>query len=236
MNLPNIPNYVFKNPKLLKRALTHSSFMYENPTKATKSNERLEFLGDAVLELVISNLLYNQYKNLAEGDLSKSRALLVCEESLASHAKSLNLGDFLLLGRGEIADNGSQKNSILSDALEAVIAAIYLDGGINPATAFIEYLFLEQTAEGFILKIPPKQLDSPKSVLQEKIQTFSDIPLLYKVTDESGPDHQKSFTIAVYYNETQLGIGKGKTKKNATRNAAAAALDNPKLDFLLGIN
>ncbi|MCL2016902.1 MAG: ribonuclease III [Defluviitaleaceae bacterium] len=234
-NLPNIPNYVFKNPKLLQRALTHSSFMYENLTKAPTSNERLEFLGDAVLELVISDLLYHQYKNLAEGDLSKSRALLVCEESLAAHAKTLKLGDFLLLGRGETADSGAEKNSILSDALEAVIAAIYLDGGINSARLFIEHLFLEETENGRNLKAPPKQLDNPKSILQEKVQRFSDIPLRYKVVDETGPDHQKHFTISVYHNEKPLGTGTGKTKKIATRNAAANALDNPELDVLLGV-
>jgi len=207
--------YVFNNLRHLEQALTHSSFVYENGQGAIASNERLEFLGDAVLELIISNLLYRSHATLTEGELSKSRANLVCEASLAFYARKLELGKYLHLGRGEAAGGGAKKDSILSDAFEAVIGAIYLDGGIEAADTFVTRLFEDR---------PQEVISDPKSTLQEEIQKTSRLPLAYEILKEEGPPHQKEFTAQVSHEGRILGIGIGKSKKDAERMAASKAL------------
>lgn len=229
--------YVFKDKNLLVQALTHSSFVYENNLGSAASNERLEFLGDAVLELLTSELLYKLYPNLTEGELSKIRAGMVCEPALASHARILGLGRHLRLGRGETFGGGAEKDSILSDALEAVIGAIYLDGGLTSAKAFVESLYNEEGKDSengkkgkkgiekeqisFLTQSP---ISDPKSTLQEKIQKTSRVPLEYKVIKETGPAHQKKFTSIVAHEGQILGVGTGKSKKEAERVAAFEAL------------
>ena len=210
--------YNFKNPDLLKQALTHSSYVYENNLGAKASNERLEFLGDAVLELLTSELLYERYPHRLEGELSKMRANLVCEPGLAYHARTIGIGGLLYLGRGEAANDGADKDSILSDALEAVIGAIYIDGGIESARIFVNNLFKDGDAN--IDRLIP----DPRSNLQEKIQKVSHIPIEYQIIDESGPAHQKMFTAAVFHGGRKLGTGTGKSKKDAERMAASKAL------------
>lgn len=217
MNISELLGYVFKDPSLLEQALTHSSFVYENNLGVKASNERLEFLGDAVLELLISDLLYARYPDQLEGELSKARANLVCEPMLASHARKLELGNRLNLGRGETAGGGADKDSILSDALEAIIGAIYLDGGLESARSFCYKLYENhENVNRFI--------SDPKSHLQEIFQQKSRVSLEYAIIKEAGPAHQREFTAAVSHNGCVLGIGVGKSKKDAERNAATKAL------------
>ena len=213
-------NYVFTDLRLLRQALTHSSFVYEHNLGGNASNERLEFLGDAVLELLTSDMLYKRCPNLSEGELSKARANLVCEPSLAAHARRLNLGSNIILGRGETAGGGADKDSILSDALEAVIGAIYLDGGIESAQKFVHGLY-----ENEALNWTSAPISDPKSTLQEEIQKRSRNPLIYTIVSESGPAHQKEFVATVAHENRILGKGTGKSKKDAEREAAAMALE-----------
>jgi len=212
--------YVFSDAGKLRQALTHSSFVYENDLGAESSNERLEFLGDAVLELLASEYLFKKYIKLTEGELSKRRATLVCETTLSNHARRLGLGNYLRLGRGETTSGGADKDSILSDALEAIIGAIYLDGGIKKAQAFVVSHLLEADVS---VMVQSPILD-PKSTLQEKIQKFSREPLVYETTDETGPAHQKLFTVRVIHEGKILGTGSGKSKKEAEQEAAGIAL------------
>ena len=211
--------YVFTEPEKLIQALTHSSFVYENNLPTTESNERLEFLGDAVLEILISDLLYNRYPDLTEGELSKRRAGLVCESSLAAYARELGLGSHLRLSKGEFYSGGADKDSILSNAFEAIIGAIYVDGGIEAAKEFVEGLY---TKNSIIQNY--SYISDPKSRLQEMIQKESRIPLVYTIIKECGPAHQKEFTVTVSHNGRVLGTGTGKSKKEAERNAADQAL------------
>ena len=213
--------YVFTNPDLLQQALTHSSFVYEHNLGTKTSNERLEFLGDAVLELLTSDYLYNRFPELTEGELTKLRAGLVCEDSLAVHARRLEIGKYLRLGRGEAMGGGAGKGSILSDALEAVIGAIYLDGGLEGARVFVDGLLSQP------LNLVGKKgasLSDPKSSLQEEIQKKSRVPLVYEIIKEDGPAHQKEFTATVSHDGRILGTGAGKSKKDAEREAAEKAL------------
>jgi len=209
--------YVFTDLHLLQQALTHSSFVYENDSSMIDSNERLEFLGDAVLELLTSDFLYVNYPKLSEGELSKARANMVCEPSLAEHARKLDLGKYIILGRGEAAGGGTNKDSILADAMEAVIGAIYLDGGLEVARKFVNSLYTE-TGLNF------QPIADPKSTLQEEIQKSSRDPIVYTVIDEKGPAHQKEFTVTVAHDGKILGKGIGKSKKDAERQAAEIAL------------
>ena len=211
----SIKGYEFKNPDLLMQALTHSSFVYENNLPASASNERLEFLGDAILGMVSGSYLYNKFEKLTEGELSKTRAALVCEASLAHSARQINLGDYISLSKGEAYGGGRDKDSILSDALEAVIGAVYLDGGLEPARSFVEDLILQESQD-FIA--------DPKSALQEEIQKKSRIPIVYNIIKETGPPHQREFTSQVSHEEIILGKGTGKSKKEAERKAAEEAL------------
>lgn len=214
--------YRFEDEKLLLQALTHSSYANEQHMKKLSDNERLEFLGDAVLEIITSDFLYRERKELPEGELTKLRASIVCEPTLALCAKEISLGDYLCLGKGEDLTGGRERKSILSDALEAVIGAIYLDGGFTNAKEFVLK---------FILKdIEHKKLfyDS-KTILQEVVQGEHE-QLSYVLTDESGPDHNKSFTVEVRVEDQVLGTGCGHTKKVAEQEAAYNALLKIKAD------
>ena len=203
---------------LLLQALTHSSYANEMRMNKENNNERLEFLGDAVLELVTSEYVFKSHNHLPEGDLTKLRASIVCEQSLSSCAKDLNIGDFLLLGKGEELSGGRHRESILSDALEAIIGAIYLDGGFTNAKEFVHKFILNN--------VEHKELffDS-KTILQEIIQNDNNKQKIrYKLISEEGPDHNKSFTIALYVGNEQYGCGIGKTKKAAEQEAAMQAI------------
>ena len=212
----NTIGYNFQSEGLLRQALTHSSYANEKHMKKLSDNERLEFLGDAVLELVSSDFLYKNYQRLPEGELTKLRASIVCEPTLALCAKELHLGEYLLLGKGEDQTGGRERKSILSDALEAVIGAIYLDGGFANAKEFVlKYIMTD---------IEHKQLfyDS-KTILQEVVQGEHE-SLQYVMTEESGPDHNKSFTVEAHIDNVCLGVGSGHTKKAAEQEAAYRAL------------
>ena len=208
--------YHFSDEQLLKQALTHSSYANEKHMKKLSDNERLEFLGDAVLEIVSSEFLYKNYPNRSEGQLTKLRASIVCEPTLAMCTEAIHLGDFLFLGKGEDQTGGRRRKSILSDALEAVIGAIYLDGGFANAKEFVlKYILTD---------IEHKQLfyDS-KTILQEVVQGEHK-QLSYVLLEESGTDHDKNFSVAVMIGDEQISTGVGRTKKAAEQEAAYKAL------------
>lgn len=212
--------YHFEDIKLLKRALTHSSFANEHKESGLRYNERLEFLGDSVLGVTISYYLFNGYPTYPEGELTKLRALIVCEPSLATVSKEINLGEYLFLGKGEQATGGRSRVSILADALEALIGAIYLDGGFENAKKFILknlQSIIQDSVEGKLF------LDY-KTQLQEIIQKNNKSKIEYKVIKEEGPDHNKIFYVEVKNENIILGMGSGKSKKEAEQNAASAAL------------
>ncbi len=210
--------YHFSNPAILIHAVTHSSYANEIRLEKEKNNERLEFLGDAVLELVTSEHVYKEYPNLSEGDLTKLRASIVCEPTLSACARDLNIGEFLLLGKGEDISGGRDRDSILSDSLEAIIGAIYLDGGFTNAKEFIKSFILAG------IKNKDLFFDS-KTILQEIIQNIDNKQKLrYKLISEEGPDHNKNFTIAVYVGNDEIGCGTGRTKKAAEQEAANQAI------------
>ena len=209
--------YRFTNQALLRQAVTHSSFTNEQRIRRNRNYERLEFLGDAVLELVSREFLFQRNEHMPEGELTKMRASMVCEPSLAFCARDLDLGKFILLGRGEEGTGGRARDSIVSDVMEAVIGAIYLDGGMEPAKIFINRFILSDLED--------KQLfyDS-KSNLQELIQGKLKKEFHYELCSESGPEHNKVFCVAVYMEEKLLGTGEGRTKKAAEQQAAYQAL------------
>lgn len=209
--------YRFTNQALLRQAVTHSSFTNEQRIRRNRNYERLEFLGDAVLELVSSEFLFQRNEHMPEGELTKMRASMVCEPSLAFCARDLDLGKFILLGRGEEGTGGRARDSIVSDVMEAVIGAIYLDGGMEPAKIFINRFILSDLED--------KQLfyDS-KSNLQELIQGKLKKEFHYELCSESGPEHNKVFCVAVYMEEKLLGTGEGRTKKAAEQQAAYQVL------------
>lgn len=210
--------YKFNNILLLKQALTHTSYAYENNCE---SNEKLEFLGDSILEFVSSEYLYRNYKNLKEGEMTKVRASVVCEESLSKLAKSHNFSDFLYLGKSEISNNGSLRKAVLEDAFEAVIAAIYLDGGLEPAKKFI----VENLKQSIEISSKNVGIKDYKTVLQEKLQVNGNVNIKYTITNESGPDHNKKFTAKVECNGKYLAQGEGNSKKHAQMEAARKALE-----------
>lgn len=203
----------FKDQTLFSQALTHSSYANEHRLAHSRCNERLEFLGDAVLEIVTSEFLYDKYEALPEGDLTKIRASIVCEPTLAFCAGEIRLGDYLFLGRGEDATGGRLRNSVVSDAMEALIGAIYLDGGFANAKEFIHRFILND--------IEHKQLfyDS-KTILQEMVQSRGAAVLSYEVLREEGPDHNKSFEVCARIEDEEIGRGVGRTKKAAEQVAA----------------
>ncbi|NOY85302.1 MAG: ribonuclease III [Nitrospirae bacterium] len=220
--------YIFRNPSLLQQALTHKSYVNETKEKDRKDNERFEFLGDAVLDLVMCQELVERFPALPEGDLSKMKAKMVSEAVLAGVARQINLGAYLFLGKGEIQSEGQEKPSLLSDALEALIAAIYLDSGshngLSEARRVILSLFFEvmQTLTGGEL------LFDYKTTLQEYSQKkFASLPV-YRLINESGPDHEKQFEVGVFVDESLCGIGLGKSKKVAEQEAAQKALSEIK--------
>ena len=205
--------YKFQDIKLLRQALTHSSYANERRINKQENNERLEFLGDAVLELTTSEYVFAADKKMPEGELTKLRASLVCEQTLSMCAKEIQLGAFLLLGKGEAATGGRDRKSILSDAMEAVIGAIYLDGGFTNAKEFINKFILSD--------IDKKKLffDS-KTILQEIVQSDYKKRLHYELISETGPDHNKNFTVMAYMDEQEMCSGVGHTKKAAEQEAA----------------
>ncbi|MBR6665139.1 MAG: ribonuclease III [Lachnospiraceae bacterium] len=209
--------YRFQDISLLKQAITHSSFTNEQKINKMKDYERLEFLGDAVLELVSSEFLFRQYEGKREGELTKMRASMVCEPSLAFCARDLELGEFLLLGKGEENTGGRKRDSITSDAMEAVIGAIYLDGGMEKAKEFIYRFILSDLEE--------KQLfyDS-KTNLQELIQGKLKKEFHYVLVEETGPEHDKVFFVEIVMEDEVIGKGQGRTKKAAEQEAAYEAL------------
>ncbi len=211
--------YHFKNESYLKTALTHSS--YANETKATGgSNERLEFLGDSVLGVVVADYLYKNFPNLPEGDLTKKRASLVCEKACCGFSRQLDLGKYLLLSHGEQNSGGRTRSSILADAFEAVIAAIYMDGGMEEARKFILHFVLPM-----LQAARPKAFKDYKTALQEIIQQNPEERLEYVLTGESGPDHDKHFTVEVHLNSNVIGKGGGRSKKEAEQQAAREAME-----------
>ena len=205
--------YQFHNESLLQNALTHSSYANENREKGVHSNERLEFLGDAVLGFICAEYIYEPFRSMPEGELTKLRASIVCEKSLHEYALRLHLGEYLLLGKGEEATGGRSRNSVVSDAMEALIGAIYLDGGFANAKEFIHRFILND--------IEHKQLfyDS-KTILQEMVQSQGEEPLVYELLGEKGPDHNKTFEVRALIGTEEIGRGTGRTKKAAEAMAA----------------
>ncbi len=212
-------DYHFENEQLLKTALTHTSYAYENNVK---SNEKLEFLGDSILEFISSKYLYNKYQKLNEGEMTKVRATVVCEKSLYKIATLHNFSDFLYLGKSELSNTLSKREAILADSVEAVIAAIYLDGGLDEAEKFI----INNLEEEIEIATKNVGLKDYKTVLQEKLQKNGTVHIEYNIINEEGPDHSKIFTAEVKCNSKKLAVGQGTSKKAAEMEAAKIALDN----------
>ncbi|MDO4607712.1 MAG: ribonuclease III [Clostridia bacterium] len=211
-------NYKFNNIKLLKNALIHSS--YANEVRGnTQSNERLEFLGDSVLSVIVSDHLYQKYPNMPEGELTKLRASLVCEKSLCALSRELHIGEYLMLGHGEDKNGGRERDSILADAFESVLAAIYLDGGMQAAVNHIMNTVLRDLEHH-----SDDSFKDYKTTLQEIIQRNPEESVSYILIDETGPDHNKLFTVEVRLNSNVIGTGSGKNKKTAEQMAAKQAL------------
>ena len=215
--LENKIEYHFKDKSLVKQSLTHSSYTNEQKIRKNGDYERLEFLGDAVLELISSEFLFKQHPDMTEGKLTKLRSSLVCEPALAQCAKELDLGSYMLLGKGEEATGGRYRESITSDVMEALIGALYLDGGYDAAHNFIMKYILSDIENRMLF------YDS-KTVLQEIIQTKSNQKLVYVLVDEIGPDHNKEFVVEALLNDKKIGFGQGKTKKAAEQKAAYEAI------------
>ncbi len=213
--------YVFQDLRLLRGALYHSSYANEHRAQGISSNERLEFLGDAVLGFVSADYLYRKHPDLPEGELTRIRAALVCEDSLHEVAQRLRLGDFLMLGKGEESGGGRHRPSILADAVEAVLAAVFLDGGIDEARGLIYRILLEKEPEQ---AVENRRRDC-KTELQELVQRKPNQELHYALVSESGPDHAKEFTVAVTLNGQVVGLGVGRSKKEAEQSAARTALE-----------
>lgn len=218
--------YTFRDPSLLRAALYHSSYANEHRAAGIRSNERLEFLGDAVLGFVTAEYLYAKHPDLPEGDLTRRRAALVCEESLHEVAQALDLGSCLQLGRGEEQGGGRHRPSILADATESVFAAVYLDGGMDAARDLIHRVLLDKEREE---QVEERRRDY-KTELQELVQRKSDQLLRYELTGSSGPDHAKEFAFRVTLNGAEIGTGTGRSKKEAEQSAACAALEHLKND------
>ena len=213
--------YTFKNKELIETALTHTSYAYEHNKE---SNEKLEYLGDSILEFISSKYLFNTYKNLREGEMTKVRAAVVCEDSLYKIAIKHNFSDFLYLGKSEILNNGRYSKAILADSVEAVIAAMYLDSDINQVEKFI----IDNLREP--IEIATKNVGNKdyKTVLQEKLQIHGNVNIKYTIIKEEGPDHDKTFESKVEVNGKQIGLGTGKSKKASEMMAAKKALETLK--------
>ena len=225
MNLQEFENeikYKFKNIELLKTAFTHTSYAHENKVE---SNEKLEFLGDAILEFTISNYLYNNYKKLKEGEMTKVRATVVCEKSLHKIALKYNFDKLLYLGKSEKLSGGNHKPAILADSVEAVIAAIYIDAGLEQAKKFI-IENLKNSIEEESKNVGKKDY---KTVLQEELQKHGSVKIEYHIIKEEGPDHDKTFVAEVRCDNNYLATGTGNTKKQAEMEAARQALEHKKI-------
>lgn len=209
--------YRFRDFSLLRRAMMHSSYTNEKHIPRFQCNERLEFLGDAVLELVSSEFLFLEQPQISEGELTKTRASMVCEPSLAFCARDLNLGSYLFLGKGEEATGGRERDSITSDTMEALIGAIYLDGGFTNAKEFIHRFILSDLEN-------KKLFFDSKTILQEIVQAKTAQEISYRLIREEGPDHDKSFYVEVRIGNKSYGTGKGRTKKSAEQQAAYEAI------------
>ncbi len=209
--------YSFRDFSLLKQAMMHSSYTNEKNLPKYRCNERLEFLGDAVLELVSSEFLYQESPQMPEGQLTKTRASMVCEPSLAMCARDIGLGEYLLLGKGEEATGGRLRDSVTSDAMEALIGAVYLDGGFTSAKEFIHQFVLTDLED-------KKLFYDSKTILQERVQAEKGGGIRYRLVGEEGPDHQKSFSVEVLIGDTVFGTGTGRTKKAAEQQAAYKAI------------
>ncbi len=214
--------YRFQNITLLQNALAHSSYANERWHDSLMSNERLEFLGDSILGMVTAEFLYRHYPDRPEGELTRMRADMVCETSLAKVADHIHLGEHLLLGHGEEQGGGRARASILADAVESVIAACFLDGGMKPARSFIEQFIL--------CNVPEQRLRNAdyKTALQELVQQKKNQVITYELTGESGPDHDKHFAVRVLLNGSPIGCGEGTSKKRAEQDAARDALEKMK--------
>jgi ribonuclease-3 len=209
--------YTFKNKNLLKNALIHTSYAHEN---GVESNEKLEFLGDSILEFISSKYIYNKYPKLKEGEMTKVRATVVCEESLYKIADKHNFSDFLYVGKSERMHQGNRKIAIMADSVEAVIAAIYFDSNLDEAEKFI----INNLKDEIEVASHNVGMKDHKTVLQEKLQIHGNVNIEYKIINESGPDHDKTFTAEVRLNGKALATGIGKTKKQAEMDAADKAL------------
>lgn len=211
--------YTFRNKALLENALTHSSYANENRERHLPDNERLEFLGDSILSFVVAEYLYRNFPDKPEGELTRIRADLVCERNLAEAAATVELGSYLLLGHGEEQGGGRKRDSIVSDAMESVIAASFMDGGFAAAKEIIDRLILSNIPKG-----RPRNFDY-KTAFQELVQRKKDQQIHYELTGESGPDHDKHFEVEVLLNGKAVGHGVGSSKKRAEQAAAEAAIE-----------
>jgi ribonuclease-3 len=219
-NLEEILNYQFKRLELLITALKHRSFLEEAGEERTESNERLEFLGDAVLDLIVSESFFRQYPQDDEGTLTMMKSTIVSGSVLMAQARKMDLGSYLLLGGNELNNGGRNRESILEDAFEAVLGAIYLDGGLEPARRYVER-FLLQDAESILRQ---ESLKNYKSMLLEYAQSIGKPQPVYSVLEESGPDHNKNYIVEVRLNGEVLGTGSGRSKKQAEQRAAEAGM------------
>lgn len=216
-NLEKTIGYEFRDKSLLKTAMSHSSYVNEIRVGHLCCNERLEFLGDAVLEITVSEYLYRNHPQMPEGEMSRMRASIVCEPTLAFCSREFKLGDYLLLGKGEEMTGGRKRESIVSDAMEALIGAIYLDGGFANAKEFINRFILNDIQN-------KKLFFDSKTILQEMVQSYSKEALVYELVGETGPDHDKEFTVQAFLGKQLIGQGVGHSKKNAEQAAAYDAL------------
>lgn len=213
-------NYIFKDISVLKTALTHPSYLNERKQDRIRSNQRLEFFGDSVLSMAVSEYIFTNLKSFPEGKLTELRAKVVCEDSLAQMAKKLDIGSYLVLGKGEIKSGGNKRPSTLSDAMEAVIAAVYIDGGFEAA----KKLVLDNLSEKIDkLALNGGYMDNCKTELQELVQSRGG-SVSYEMVSEYGPEHAKRFEVAVFVNGEKTAIGSGSSKKRAEQNAAGNAL------------
>ena len=209
--------YEFKNKALIRQALSHSSFINEMKKKGMESYERLEFLGDAVLELITSEFLFDQYKEMPEGKLTRLRASIVCEHTLSSVSKMLHFGDYVLLSKGEELTGGRKRNSILCDLFEAVLGAVYLDGGMEAAKKYVHTFLLTDIEHKTLFY-------DAKTTLQEMVQKDGKGIVTYELLEEKGPDHDKSFVTEVFIDGVSFAVGEGTSKKNAQQMAAYQAI------------
>lgn len=218
--------YTFREPGNLVLALTHSSYANEKKAAGLKSNERLEFLGDSVLNIVTSDYIYRNYPELPEGEMTRTRAAVVCEASLTRCAEKIRLGEYLFLGKGEENTGGRTRSSILSDAFEALIGAVYIDGGISDARGFI-LRYMEDIYQDIDRQ---NVFRDYKTMFQEIIQKQSDQKISYRILDERGPDHDKTFTAQVLVGNEPYGEGTGRSKKEAEQNAAKDAINSMQVE------